>query len=295
MANSLARILPNIGGASGHVRRLYVATVHSVLLYGAPIWWEKVGGSTHLNAKMAAAQRIIALRAARAYRTVSHMGATALAEIPPMRLLAKSYAKMYETASEIRRVHGTIPPKAKRALRLRIKEALLQDWKAYLADLLQAQQPRKVYGRRVLEAVQPILEEWLGGSKKRFAAFHAAQVITGHGCFGDYLCRIGKERTTRCHYCPEAVDTAQHTLEVCPAWDAERRVLGAAIGQDFSLPAVLAAVAVPGENGRERWKKFVSFCEAVMSRKEADERIRRGEVSPPASSGRESSDDDGSD
>ncbi|XP_024876950.1 uncharacterized protein LOC112457883 [Temnothorax curvispinosus] len=244
---------------------------------------------------MAAAQRIIALRAARAYRTVSHMGATALAGIPPIKLLAKSYAKMYEAASEIRRVHGVIPPRAKQALRLQTREALLQDWKAYLADLLQTQRPQEVYGRRVLEAIQPILEEWVEGNKKRFAAFHAAQVVTGHGCFGDYLCRIGKERTTRCHYCPEAVDTAQHTLEVCPAWDEERRVLGAAIGQDLSLPALLAAVAVPGDIGKERWKKFVSFCDAVMSRKEADERVRRGEVSPPASSGRENSDGDGSD
>ncbi|XP_071578221.1 uncharacterized protein [Temnothorax nylanderi] len=42
MANSLARLLPNLGGAGGRVRRLYAMTVHSVLLYGAPIWAEKV-------------------------------------------------------------------------------------------------------------------------------------------------------------------------------------------------------------------------------------------------------------
>ncbi|XP_024872681.1 uncharacterized protein LOC112455155 [Temnothorax curvispinosus] len=101
IANSLARLLPNIGGAGGHVRRLYVATVHLVLLYAAPIWWEKVGNTPRFNAKMAAAQKSIAIRAARVYRTVSHIRATTLAGIPPIHLLAKSYAKTYEAVSRI--------------------------------------------------------------------------------------------------------------------------------------------------------------------------------------------------
>ena len=44
------------------------------------------------------------------------------------------------------------------------------------------------------------------------------QVLTGHGCFGEYLYRIRRERTTRCHHCAIGQDSAQHTLEVCPVW-----------------------------------------------------------------------------
>ncbi|XP_071579058.1 uncharacterized protein [Temnothorax nylanderi] len=135
-------------------------------------------------------------------------------------------------------------------------------------------------GKRVAQAVQPVLEEWVEGVKERHLSFYAVQVITGHGCFGKYLHRIGKERTTRCWHCPEGADTAQHTLEFCPAWEDERRALRTKIGEDLSLPAVIAATTRPGEAGRENWRAFVSFCETVMSRKEADERVRREEAAP---------------
>ncbi|XP_071581151.1 uncharacterized protein [Temnothorax nylanderi] len=124
-------------------------------------------------------------------------------------------------------------------------------------------------GLRVAQAVQPVLEEWVEGVKLRHLSFHAVQVVTGHGCFGYYLHCIGKECT------------AQHTLEFCPAWADERRALRAQIGEDLSLPAVIAAAARIGEAGRENWRAFVSFCEKVMSRKEADERVRRREAAPP--------------
>ncbi|XP_077262576.1 uncharacterized protein LOC143897647 [Temnothorax americanus] len=60
--------------------------------------------------------------------------------------------------------------------------------------------------------------EWLD-SRRHGLSFHAVQVLTGHGCFGEYLCCIGKEITTRCHHCDEERNTAQHTLEDCPAWE----------------------------------------------------------------------------
>ncbi|KAJ0172616.1 hypothetical protein K1T71_011755 [Dendrolimus kikuchii] len=57
---------------------------------------------------------------------------------------------------------------------------------------------------------------------------------------------------------------------LCPAWDGERRVLGANIGPDLSLPAVVQAMV----GGQPEWDAVASFCEAVMSAKEAAERER---------------------
>ncbi|XP_071579937.1 uncharacterized protein [Temnothorax nylanderi] len=152
VANNLARLLPNIGGASGGARRLYVATVLSVLLYAAPIWWEKVGKSPHLSRQMAAAQRIIANKAARAYRTVSHVGAITFAAVSPVILISKSYAETYETVKEIRSRLGEVPARARRMLKLQTKETLLRNWEAFLAN-------PQLAGRRVREAVQPVLAE----------------------------------------------------------------------------------------------------------------------------------------
>jgi len=36
-AMALSRLLPNLGGPGENVRRLYTATVHSMLMYGAPV------------------------------------------------------------------------------------------------------------------------------------------------------------------------------------------------------------------------------------------------------------------
>ncbi|KAJ0181734.1 hypothetical protein K1T71_002456 [Dendrolimus kikuchii] len=96
-------------------------------------------------------------------------------------------------------------------------------------------------------------------------------VLTGHGCFGRYLCQIGRESSSGCQHCSASVeDTALHTLQECPAWDGERRVLGANIGPDLSLPAVVQAMV----GGQTEWDAIASFCEAVMSAKEATERER---------------------
>lgn len=55
--------------------------------------------------------------------------------------------------------------------------------------------------------------------------------LTEHGCFGEYLHRIGKEATARCHYYNEKLDSAQSTLENCPAF-----ALTAEIGVNLSPP-----------------------------------------------------------
>ncbi|XP_045446429.1 uncharacterized protein LOC123668733, partial [Melitaea cinxia] len=103
-------------------------------------------------------------------------------------------------------------------------------------------------------------------------SFHLAQMLTGHGCFGRYLCRaLGREPTSECHHCDAgAEDTAEHTRAVCPAWCEERAALSAAIGADLSLPAVVSAMVGSEEN----WSAVSSFCSAVMLRKEAAERER---------------------
>lgn len=54
--------------------------------------------------------------------------------------------------------------------------------------------------------------EWL---EKRHGVlkFRPTQVITGHGCFGSFRCRIGREETPGCHHC---ADRPENTVEICP-------------------------------------------------------------------------------
>ena len=101
------------------------------------------------------------------------------------------------------------------------------------------------------------------------------QVLTGHGCFGEYLHRIGAEESPRCRKCAAELDTAQHTLEDCPAFDELRAKLKYEIGEDI-CPAKLVRALLRGK--RER-AAVVAFCEDVMLDKGKEER-RRDKTDP---------------
>ncbi|XP_032690528.1 uncharacterized protein LOC116853507 [Odontomachus brunneus] len=93
VAAALCSLLPNIGGPDNRVRRLYANTVSSIALYGAPVWAEEAGAKRRIVAILHGAQRLMANRLVKAYRTVSHTAVTALAGMIPAELLARLYAE----------------------------------------------------------------------------------------------------------------------------------------------------------------------------------------------------------
>lgn len=52
-ANVLARLLPNIGGPSSKVLRLYLGTMCAMALYGAPMWAGDLAAEKKSQAVMA--------------------------------------------------------------------------------------------------------------------------------------------------------------------------------------------------------------------------------------------------
>ena len=208
------------------------------------------------------------MRIIRGYKTVSHEAAGLLARLPPLELLAEAHARVYRDRAALRQERGNPDQAADELARLRAREAVWETWEARLREL-----PR-LADHWTVGTILPIMQDWRdrchGGSTYRMT-----QVLTGHGCFGEYLRRIGKEATARCHHCPEGSgeleDSARHTLFECAAWSTEREALRGKIGgDDFSLPAIVAAMA----REEESWQAMASFCESVMSQKEAAERER---------------------
>lgn len=90
------------------------------------------------------------------------------------------------------------------------------------------------------------------------------QMITGHGCFGDYLSKIGPEATANYfHYDNLYQDSVSHILLVHPAWEAKWSVLVNHIERNLSLPAVASAML-----SRDSALKVVAdFREIVMLQK----------------------------
>nr|XP_053605919.1 uncharacterized protein LOC128672650 [Plodia interpunctella] len=102
--------------------------------------------------------------------------------------------------------------------------------------------------------------------------------MTGHGCFGHYLHRIGREESAVCHECGEPDDTAQHTLADCERWAEERVELIVELGgEDLALHSVVEKMLC----SERCWDAVASFCEAVMSQKEAAEREREAQANAP--------------
>ncbi|XP_013170343.1 PREDICTED: uncharacterized protein LOC106119755 [Papilio xuthus] len=236
-------------------------------LYGAPIWADALDASS--RALLRRPQRVIATRICRAYRTVGHAAACLLAGTPPWEIEAAVLAEGYWVRAE-QLARGDLPaPEELARARERRKRTTVELWASGLA--------RPEYGVRTIEAIRPRLPDWLGRSHGSLT-FRLKQVLSGHGCFGRYLWRIGREETSSCHGCGADEDTAQHTLEVCCAHEEERRTLVATIGSDLSLPGVIRAML-----GSERsWTAVASFCESVISQKEAKEREREGDpLAPP--------------
>lgn len=210
VAASLRRLLPNIGGPGEGVRRLYAATVHAVALYGAPVWVDRAMATRRTQQLMRQVQKRVAIGVSRAYRTVAYEAALILSGIPPFELLAQMYAEVYRRTRALSDGGSIITDRIRITLRHQAQQAFVAKWQQCLRR-------KELAGQRVVGAIGPILADWLEGQRGR-VTFHATQVLSGHGCFGDYLCRIGRECTARCHHCGRNWDSAQHTLEHCPAW-----------------------------------------------------------------------------
>jgi len=256
-------IMPNLWGPGVGARRAYFYSVMSGALYGAPAWSGEAMASRRIQKNLHTVQRRLALRMARAYRTAPSAAIMVLAGVPPAELLAEAQAIVYAWVKAIRLRGGWLDPRALAREREKTRWRAIDRWREQLG----ANPPAG--GTRFLEAVLPCLDEWLsrtwGGPTYRLT-----QVLVGHGCFGEYLCRIGKESTARCHHCDEEVDSAHHTLEHCPAWEELRGFLRQEVGEDLFLGAVVNKMSLRESS----WIAVSSFCEQVMSRKEEAERER---------------------
>jgi len=264
----LNRLLPNLGGAGRKARALYMGVAHSVTLYGAPVWCDIVERDAIIRRKLHTAQRKIALRVIRGYCTISFWAATTLACIPPAEMLASMNAEVYRGIKALKEEGVAITNKTQVTLRRQARDDLIIRWKK---SLLKANQ-----GLHTLRIIRPIMDQWLDGREDRSLSFHTTQILTAHGCFGQYLHRIKKETTPYCHHCSgEEVDTADHTLKECEAWEETRRMCRQQLGENWAVGIILTK-AVEDES---KWKTFEDCCKRIMRSKEAAERERerRGE------------------
>jgi hypothetical protein len=165
------------------MRRLYAGVVRAKLHYGAPIWARELMDRRRSLQLVSRLHRTVAIRVVRGYRTISAAAAAVLQ-------ILRCREIYLHTRSRPEGVGG----RAGACIRTRARQALLDIWRSRLDTRTGAP------GLRVVETVLPHWGDWLDGSGPPLT-YRVTQVFIGHGCFGEYLCRIRRETTARCHHC----------------------------------------------------------------------------------------------
>lgn len=247
---ALARLMPNMGGSSQRKRRLLATVVESQLLYAAPIWASALVFERNVKT-LQRPQRTIALRVAMAYRTVSTQAILVVAGIVPAHLLALERQLRYERRFE---ANKTIVQKE-------IQDEVYRRW--------QAEWDAADTGRWTQRLIGDI-KKW---TNRTFGMvnFHLTQMLTGHGCFSQYLHRFKKLADPRCVDCQAPTDDAEHAIFCCDRWWRERRSLEVEIGGEFKADTVVEMML----GCATKWETIRIFVEKILSSREEEERNRQ--------------------
>lgn len=254
---ALSRLTPNLRGPKERTRRLYLAVVTSVMMYGAPVWGPVVEG--RVLSRLRRVHRSMVIRVIAGYRTVSYSAACALAGVPPVDLLAGYYARTFKEVRE----EGLATAGSIKEIKERARRDMIGVWRQRLAGTGRE-------GRVVRDWIHPVLEQWMDRRRGRLH-FHLTQVLTGHGCFGTFLFRIGREESAICRFCDSGErDDNRHTLMACEAWRDIREDEGWS-GPDWDDLArwMLRSAG--------NWRCASRIALRIMSSKEAAERERQGQ------------------
>jgi len=239
----LTQILPNLRGPRQRTRKVLATVVTSQMLYGAPFWFPSI--TAEALHKIEVLYRRVMLRVACCYRTVSHEAVAVVSNMLPLALLAEERLEMY----------GGI-------LKCVARDHSIRKW--------QTAWDTAENGRWTHRLIRE-LTTWLRRQHGE-VSFHLSQVLTGHGCFGEYLHRFGKSNSDSCALCGASPDNAEHAVFQCDAfhhWRAETCV--------YLCVDQLTADNVIGIMLRSNsdWQRVTSLIGRIMSVREEEERTRQ--------------------
>lgn len=219
-AMHLSLLMPNTKGAGMKARQLYYNVVNSVVTYGAPIWARALTYKVNIKT-LRDAQRLPLSRICKAYRTVSTEVLCIVTGKLPRDHKIKEIESIFRSIKKLKNEgipFVTIENNIKEETH-KIKEKehnkTMQGWQEEWTNLKKGRWTHKII---------PIIDEWYQGGFPPLD-YYTVQALTGHGCFGTYLHKIGKESTPNCWFCENQNDDVEHTIFHCPRWSLDRSLL----------------------------------------------------------------------
>lgn len=251
-ANSLSLLLPNVNGAGNLPRRLYYKVVESIILYASPIWSSGIKNRANLNL-LRTTQRTALIRTAYAYRTVSAEALCVLTGQIPIDLLITEREVLFKYEKEADKLDDDVKKKYKEEKR----EETIKTW--------QIEWEKTQNGRWTFTLI-PNIKEWIDWGPK-LLNYHLTQVLTGHGCCGTFLCKIGRQETANCWFCQVENDNFSHTLFDCPRWEEERVQINQLLDEDLQIGNIMQYL----KNTKYR-QIIIQFINKILEKKEEYER-----------------------
>lgn len=199
--NAIATIMPNVGGLRSSKRRLLASVATSTLRYAVPAWAAAL--KTQCNrGKLNRVFRLMAMRVASAYRTISSEAVCVIAGMMPICITLAEDVECYQRRNT-------------RNVRSIVRTDSLSKWQ---------QEWDNAGNGRWTHRLIPNVSEWVN-RKHGEVNFHLTQFLSGHGCFRKYLHRFGHAPSPLCPECGNEEETPEHVVFECPRFDEARRDL----------------------------------------------------------------------
>ncbi|KAJ3639076.1 hypothetical protein Zmor_004373 [Zophobas morio] len=238
-AVAIMRLMPNIGGPGDTTRRIYATVAKSVIMYAAPLWM-KVWKTKIYKEKLERLNRRLAIRVARAYRTVRHSAVLVIAGLPPLELLAIEKEDIEKGKSKEMS-----------------RRDLLTNWQARWNE-------ERCWTKELINNIEPWINRGHGELN-----YNLSMVLTGHGTFNTYRKRIKKDETGLCWFCEEDVkDTLEHTVFECKRFKEKRLELNTKIKDSISKENMTNMMIKSEKN----WNDINKYINDIMDVKREKER-----------------------
>jgi hypothetical protein len=228
--------MSNSSAISASKRRFLAGVTSSILRYGGPAWSAALTIQCH-RTKLESAYRLICLRVARAYRTVSKEAVCVIAGMMPIAITINEDVECYNHRGT-QHTRGNVRPRS--------MSRWQEDWSS-------ATNGR--WTRRLI----PVISAWVD-RKHGEVNFHITQVLSGHGCFRQYLHRVGHAPSPCCPECEEEEETVEHVVFHCPRFTEGRTAMLAVCGADTSPDNLIGRMC----GDRECWAAASAFISAVV-------------------------------
>lgn len=201
--NAVARIMPNNGGLSSSNRRLLASVSSSIIRYGVAAWIAALRTNRN-RTKLNSAYRLMAIRVASAYRTISSEAVCVIAGMIPICITLVEDAECYQRRNT-------------RHIRKLARTDSLSKW--------QQEWDNTAKGRWTHRLI-PNLSTWVN-RKHGEVTFYLTQFLSGHGCFRKYLHRFGHTTSPFCPECGNIEETPEHVVFTCARFQQLRREMPA--------------------------------------------------------------------